>query len=90
MNSPIKGYRRLSDEDVALMNEAKELEQAALALVRKVKTNVFYAKNAANGDETERLRDAEPERWLAMARTDFQTATMKLCRAIAQPKSEDQ
>jgi hypothetical protein len=30
----------------------------------------------------------EAQRWLAMARTDFQTGAMKLIRAVAQPTTE--
>jgi hypothetical protein len=33
------------------------------------------------------LRDAEPERCLAMGRTDIQTGVMKIVRSIAQPAS---
>ena len=40
-----------------------------------------------NIDEFNRLNRVEAERWLAMARTDFQTALMKLSRAVAQPIS---
>lgn len=32
-----------------------------------------------------RLRDAEPQRWAAIAKTDIQTGIMALVRAIAQP-----
>jgi hypothetical protein len=35
--------------------------------------------------ELERLDAAEPMRWLAMAKTDFQTALMNLTRAVVQP-----
>jgi hypothetical protein len=38
-----------------------------------------------DADEQQRLQEAQPERWLAMARTDFQTGLMKLTRAVAQP-----
>lgn len=37
--------------------------------------------------ESERLNEAEPFRWLAMARADLQTGLMKLTRAVAQPES---
>lgn len=33
-----------------------------------------------------RFNAAEPERWLAMARTDLQCGLMKLTRAVAQPE----
>jgi hypothetical protein len=38
-----------------------------------------------NTDTEARHKDAEPRRWLAMARTDLQTGVMRLVRAVAQP-----
>lgn len=98
VTAKIKGYRQLSEEEQALMNEAKELEQSAIRLLKKVRKHIQnqilnarseLAKDGRN-IEIMRLSDAEPERWLSMARTDFQTATMKLCRAVAQPRSEEE
>lgn len=37
--------------------------------------------------ERDRLRAAEPYRWAAVAKTDFQTGLMALTRAVAQPGS---
>lgn len=34
---------------------------------------------------TERFAEAEPHRWVAIAKTDFQTGLMALTRSIAQP-----
>lgn len=42
---------------------------------------------AAKAVENERLTQAEPFRWLAMARSDLQVGIMKLNRAVAQPGS---
>lgn len=36
----------------------------------------------------ELARNGEAQRWLAMARTDFQVGAMKLLRAVAQPTTE--
>lgn len=89
----ITGYRQLSEDDTALMNEVKAVGAAFEAVVLKVREHVKQqrfcsvssGKNVA--EELMRLDDAEPERWAAMGRTDAQTAVMKLCRAVAQPKS---
>jgi hypothetical protein len=61
--------------------------RAETALRRPVEHNMVTmdtSHDAANATLA-KLAAAEPERWLAMARTDFQTALMKLVRAIAQP-----
>ena len=36
-------------------------------------------------DEQKRLQDATPERFIALAKTEFQTGLMYLTRAVAQP-----
>jgi len=36
-------------------------------------------------DEQKRLRDATPDRFIALAKTEFQTGLMYLTRAVAQP-----
>lgn len=36
--------------------------------------------------ELERITSAEPQRWTAIAATDFQTGLMALTRAVAQPE----
>lgn len=88
----IRGYRDLTPEDIALMNEIKAAGAAMLALVAKVNERSAAQYCAAEGleftdkgAELDRLRLAEPKRWAAMARTDFQTGVMKLVRAVAQP-----
>ena len=64
----IKGYRELSQEEINLMNEAKELASSV-------------------GEFVDKLQNAEglDQRWVAIGKTDAQTAFMALIRAIAQP-----
>lgn len=95
----IAGYRDLSQTEIDLMNEIKAHERAGLALVDRVKQHVAGQANdaarqtlsedeaeAARGEaERERLGAAEPGRWASIAKTDIQTATMALVRAVAQP-----
>lgn len=85
----IKGYRDLTAEDIALMNEIKEEGARLEALVNKARNRITVQRLAqpALEGEKERLDAAEPERWAAMARTDFQTGLMKLVRSVAQPGS---
>lgn len=90
----ITGYRQLSTEEVALMNEAKALGTQFEDLIARLRRyhqvqwdEAVTRQLADNSVELHRLRDAEPERWLAMGRTDIQTGVMKIVRSIAQPAS---
>lgn len=92
MQPKITGYRQLTAEDTALMNRAKAAGAAFEAVLFEVRKHIAAQRKMSESAEAStpealRLQDAEPERWAAMARTDMQTAVMKLCRAIAQPKS---
>jgi hypothetical protein len=87
----IAGYRELSEAEVALMNQIKakglELDALLVEIRGHIQSQYEEARNPnANADtERDRLDHAEPHRWLAVARTDFQTGLMALVRAVAQP-----
>jgi hypothetical protein len=89
----ITGYRDLRAEDIALMNQVKALgvtieaviEDAVKPHVKKQRQDAVLATTPH--DEPKRLEQAEPERWIAIARTKFQEALMALTRAVAQPTS---
>lgn len=66
------------------------LTAAISKAVNDTRLHILAQRDAALGlDDTEyrRLDAAEPERWFALARADFQTALMKLQRAVAQPST---
>jgi hypothetical protein len=84
----IKGYRDLSAEEIALMNEIK----AIAVIVGKLVENVDTALNAQWEEAYEydtvehtRLMEVQPFVWLQRAKDDLQTGFMKLTRAVAQP-----
>ena len=85
----IKGYRELTQVEIDLMNEIKQQGLALDALLGKVHAHLsaqtVAAANAESKDEEHRIDDAQPHRWAAIARTDFQTGLMALTRAVAQP-----
>ena len=94
----ISGYRELSQAEIDLINRAKAMEKEFLALQEEVVKHIKDAVQATTGmlplnaaqaeekaSEMERTRIAEPFRWAAIAKTDIQTGTMALVRAIAQP-----
>jgi hypothetical protein len=87
----ITGYRQLSEADAALMNEITAKGAEIEALITKVQDRVLtqtaFARTSFDHPEMARIEAAQPARWAAIARTDFQTALMALVRAVAQPSS---
>lgn len=88
----IKGYRDLTQVEIDLMNKIKAHGQATASLIAEVRGHLETQTKDAQAvpppeGMTELLRqaDAEPMRWLAMARTELQTGLMKLVRSVAQP-----
>lgn len=83
----IKGYRDLSAGEIALMNEIKAKGQELEQLVEKVGDHLADQDHASKTDPSEnaRIGDAQPRRWVAIAKTDLQTGLMALTRAVAQP-----
>lgn len=70
---PITGYRKLSDDEIALMNRIKATESQVAMLCRATCASV-----PARSEQT---------RQIAIARTEFEGAFMRLCRAVANPVS---
>lgn len=68
----IKGYRELSESEVALMNRIKAKEAEMAELVHLVRNTVPAG---------------EPQRQAAIAASVFEEAFMRLVRAVAQPVS---
>lgn len=81
----IKGYRELTQVEIDLMNRIKAKGREMLELQKEV---VEYLQNQEAQGTTEiyeHLEHTTPYRWAALAKTDFQTGTMFLVRAVAQP-----
>lgn len=88
----IKGYRDLTQQEIDLMNRIKAHGEATAKLLDEIHAHVSaQVVEAANEDKagrteiTDRLDLAQPQRWIAAARTDLQVGIMKLVRAVAQP-----
>lgn len=84
----ISGYRELSQEEVDLMNEAKELEAKCLAFHRKVDGYLRAQRRTSSGEHF-RQDQADGMRWHTTAKTDIETGFMALVRSIAQPQPRD-
>ncbi len=89
----IKGYRELSAEEIAMMNEVKDLGLQLQAVVTKVQAHVTAQFNSVQaiednedaGMELTRLLSAEPDQWAHRGKQNLQDGLMCLTRAIAQP-----
>ena len=81
----ISGYRELTQEEICLMNEVKDMEASCLALHEQVVNHLVNGSDAEDDAERARRAAAMPLRWCAIARTDLETGFMALVRAIAQP-----
>ena len=77
----IKGYRELSQEEIDLVNEIKDLGPECRAMVDKI---VFKASLSQEDTDPEEFREAM--RWAAIARTHFQEGLMALTRAVTRPE----
>ena len=74
-HTKIKGYRDLSAEEIALLNEGKDLAQKVGAFIEKLEAAEF----AQTSDQT------PDKRWLAIGKTDLQKGFMAVIRSIAKP-----
>lgn len=87
----IEKVRALGIAIEGVLNEVKVEVRTNRAEIERMRQWVNDARASGSSPQTnidEReaaIVAAEPERWLAMARTDLQTGLMKLTRSIAQP-----
>ena len=80
----IKGYRDLSPEEIALMNEGKALAEQCGAYIAKLRTHPDTSRTQpapAPGAPTQPL----DQRWISIGATDLQRGFMAVIRGIAQP-----
>lgn len=77
----ITGYRQLSPEEVALMNEGKALAEACGAYIEKLRCH----KDAARREGDNRNSPALDQRWISIGATDLKRGFMAVIRGIAQP-----
>jgi hypothetical protein len=81
---PITGYRNLSPDEIAAINEIKAVAATVDALVQKV-SGAYFA--IGQPGDVVRIGGAVDQRWVAIAKTQLQQGFMALTRSIAQPNS---
>jgi hypothetical protein len=74
----ITGYRDLSEEEIALMNEVKALSETVGALIANLE---------GAGDMTLVDPAKLDQRWVAIAKTHLQQGFMAAIRGIAKPET---
>lgn len=81
--SGIKGYRVLSDQEIALINEAKTLAEQCGDFVARLRRHA----NAGPLVKPDDLAAGPPldQRWVSIGATHLQEGFMALTRGIAQP-----
>lgn len=77
----ITGYRDLTQAEIDMMNEIKAHEKATAELHRKVAALIGPPSNEDRYDS----EISERRRNVAIARTEFETAFMRLVRSVARP-----
>ena len=83
----ITGYRELSQTEIDLMNEVKALGAQIESVLMKVDRHILSQRSIAKtAEDTARMNNGTPERFLALAKTEFQTGLMYATRAVAQPE----
>ncbi|KFK95036.1 MULTISPECIES: hypothetical protein [unclassified Serratia (in: enterobacteria)] len=84
--STVKGYRTLNDAEIDAMNRLKNISKLFIKELDLL-VECASAEPVERGSHRE-LERQQTLRWLAIARTDMQTACMAACRAVARPDAD--
>lgn len=76
----ITGYRQLSEEEVALMNEGKALAELCGIYIEKLRLHDDSTRASAG-----KAKPALDQRWISIGATQLQQGFMAVIRGIAQP-----
>lgn len=78
----ITGYRQLTEQEVALMNEGKALAERCGEFIAKLRQHPDAMRTNADNALGECPLD---QRWISIGATDLQRGFMAVIRGIAQP-----
>ncbi len=83
----ITGYRQLTEDEVALMNEGKALAEQVGAYIEKLRVWVppHVPKDAVGSHPLLAPGAQLDQRWISIGATDLQKGFMAVIRGIAQP-----
>ena len=83
----ITGYRQLTANEVALMNEGKALAEQCGAYIEKLRAYVPQNMDGPDGADSVVMRPGATldQRWVSIGATDLQRGFMAVIRGIARP-----
>ncbi|HAT4981711.1 TPA: hypothetical protein I9786_000025 [Serratia marcescens] len=85
-SSTVKGYRTLTADDIAQMNDLKDISRNFCEQLDIERTHLsLETVEVGSPEESNRM---EAMRCLAIARTKMQEACMWACRAVARPDAD--
>jgi len=84
--STVKGYRTLTADDIAQMNELKAISRDFCEKLDIERSHIHLEIEEGDAPDKEECNDAL--RCLSIARTKMQEACMWACRAVARPDSD--
>ncbi|WP_211130668.1 DUF7681 family protein [Serratia surfactantfaciens] len=84
--STVKGCRTLTDDDIAQMNDLKDISRNFCEQLDLERTHLSLEMVEAGSPEDSNRSEAM--RCLAIARTKMQEACMWACRAVARPDAD--
>ncbi len=85
--SSIIGYRHLTPDEIALMNEGKALAELCGAYIAKLRGYVPQNMSGPEGGEADAFKPGATldQRWISIGATQLQQGWMAVIRGIAQP-----
>jgi hypothetical protein len=84
--STVKGYRTLTADDIAQMNDLKDISRNFCEQLDIERTHLLLETVKVGSPEDDNCKEAM--RCLAIARTKMQEACMWACRAVARPDAD--
>lgn len=84
--STVKGYRTLTIDDIAQMNDLKEISRGFCEQLDIERNHIHL--QIEEGDAPDKAQCNDALRCLSIARTKMQEACMWACRAVARPDSD--
>ena len=84
----IKGYRKLTDVEIDLMNRIKSIEADVAELYDDIENLLIANFDSASITESYRIQRSNASGWLTSGYTDACKGLMQLVRAVAQPECQ--
>lgn len=82
MTNSIPGYRTLSQEELDLVRESKELEQSCMSFIRKLRKHSDSSRDQVGDSE---VGPALDQQWISIGTIDLSKGFMAIIRGITKP-----